>query len=651
MVQRRSALREREIARSRQLAVAAQDLSASSPDEAGDLAVSAYRTADTAEARGALLSTAAYKPAREVFREHRGQVRAVAFDDGGGLLASAGDDGTVLLRGVSDGARAVPLDRDGGGVRALAFQPGHPLLASAGEDRQIVLWDVRTRTVVRVLPVPHGRVNAVTFSADGAVLAAGSQDGTVTVWDTARWREIARPPRRVGEVHDVAFSGTADLLAVAGATGVLLADRVRGGNRLFRDHDGAVLTVALSRDGHTLASGGDDQQVALRDLTGDAAPAFLRRHVSPVRHVEFTADGTRLLSAGADGSIRWWSAPGGGYLTAVASRTEPFFAAALSPDGERLAAVGDESVSLWRKATPSFTGHTRPPDALAFSADGDLLATGGSDSTIVLWNRDGRARRVIETRTPVTALAFRPDGTLVAGDLGGVITLWDAGTGTATRTLATHRGAVAGLSVDPSGRLVVSGGRDHRVMLTDLAGGAAARVLPVGHRGPVNAVAFDGTGQLVASGGADGRVAIWDVGHDRPLGPLVDGGTAIKSVTFSTRGPLLVTGDAAGDVVLWNSADRTRTGTLHSHGASRSVAISTDGRSLAVAGSDSLVTVWRIDGGRPVAALAGHTGPVNAVAFAPGGRDVLASAGPDPRIVLWDLDPAVVTARLCSGCH
>lgn len=114
-------------------------------------------------------------------------------------------------------------------------------------------------------------------------------------------------------MYDVAFGGHATLLAVAGASGVLLADRAGGANRLLRDHDGPVLTVALSRDGHSLASGGDDQQVVLRDLTGGAAPAFLRRHVSPVRHVEFTADGTRLLSAAADGSVRWWAAPGGGY--------------------------------------------------------------------------------------------------------------------------------------------------------------------------------------------------------------------------------------------------------------------------------------------------------------------------------------------------
>lgn len=648
VVQRRAAVHEQEIATSRQLAVQAQAMSASAPDAAATLAVSAYRAAPTAEARGALLSTAAYKPVREVYREHRGRVRAVAFDSDGFLLASAGDDATVLLRDVRDSAEPMRLRRHTGSVRALAFQPGRPLLASAGDDEQIIVWDVRTRAAARVVAVPHGRINTLAFSADGALLAAGSEDGTVTLWDTARWREIERLRRQVGAVYDVAFDGDATLLAVAGATGVLLVDRARNRSRVLRDHVGAVRVVALSRDGRTLASGGEDTQIALRTLGGAASPTFLRRHVSPVGAVGFTTDGTRLFSASGDGSVRWWAVPDGGYLTALTSRGEPFFAAALSSDGERLATGGDESVSLWRQAVPAFTGHTRPPDALAFTVRGDLLATTGSDETISVWGRDGRPRGTMPTASAVTALAFRPDGTLVAGDEAGTITVWDVAARKAVRRVPGNPGGVTSIAVDPGGNFAVSGGRDHSVQLTDLTGAAAPRQLPAGHTGPVNAVAFDRTGQLVASGGADGRIAVWDVGRDRPLGALVDGGSAVKTLAFSPRDPLLAAGDAAGDVVLWSMESRAEVGRVRSRAAVRSVAISADGATLAAAGSDSLVYLWEIATRRQLATLTGHTGPVNAVAFAPGEGQILASSGPDPRIVLWTLEPDDVIARICA---
>jgi WD40 repeat protein len=267
---------------------------------------------------------------------------------------------------------------------------------------------------------------------------------------------------------------------------------------------------------------------------------------------------------------------------------------------------------------------------------------------IRVWGRDGRPRGTIPTAGPVTALVFRPDGTLVAGDAAGTITVWDVAARKPVRTLRGNSGGVTSIAVDPAGKFAVSGGRDHSVQLTDLTGAAAPRLLPAGHAGPVNAVAFDRTGQFVASGGADGRIALWDVGRDRPLGTLVDGRSAVKTLAFSPRDPLLAAGDAAGDIVLWSTERRAEVGRVRSRGAVRSVAISADGTTLAAAGSDSLVYLWEVATGRPVAALTGHTGPANAVAFAPGDGQVLASSGPDPRIVLWTLKPDDVIARICA---
>ncbi|MCS7475795.1 hypothetical protein ACFFQW_24665 [Umezawaea endophytica] len=637
VVQSRSAVRERLVAESRQIAVQAQDLSASWPDAAALLAVSAYRTSPTAEARGALLSTAAYKPVRTVLKDHRGPVRAVAFNQDGTVFATAGDDHAVLLRATAAADAAAVLAEHDGAVRALAFQPGTSVLASAGDDRRIVLWDTRTRLPLRTVTVEAG-VRALVFTADGRTAATASADGVVSLWRTEDWTRTGDVAHDLGEVNGLAVSDDGAVLAVAGAGGVLVVDH--GVPRAFADHDAAVRTVALSHDGRTLASGGDDYQVVLRVLA-TGAKSGLRRHVGSVWSVQFDASGTKVVSTSDDGSIRWWSVPNGGWLTGLITRTHPFHAAALSPDGSHFAAGGDENVSLWRVPLPPLTGHTSPPDGIALSPDGQVLATGGRDRMILLWDREGRQVGRIDVPAHVTALAFRPDGGLVATDVEGTLALWRGDR--LVRTWQGHQGGITSLALSPSGGQAATGGTDASVVVWDLDSAEPGRTLPTGHSGPVNAVAF--VGSALASGGADGRVLRWDPASGA-VSVVREGGPAVKSIAAVPHSSLLAVGDTGGEVALWDEGGEERT-LVTGRGEVESIAVSPDGTTVAAAANDSLITVWHVGDGTHVATLTGHTGPVNAVVFDP--ANDLASSGPDPRVIRWDLDPEEVMSRLCAA--
>src|SRR5262245_59172246 len=105
------------------------------------------------------------------------------------------------------------------------------------------------------------------------------------------------------------------------------------------------------------------------------------------------------------------------------------------------------------------SGHSYKPDAMAFSPDGRLIATGGSDTAIKIW---------------------------------------DAATGRVLRTLNGHVGGVKAVAFSPDGQRLGSGGNDGRIRFWEIASGVEADVTP----GNANALTFSRDGRWVAAGGA-----------------------------------------------------------------------------------------------------------------------------------------------------
>jgi WD40 repeat protein len=168
---------------------------------------------------------------------------------------------------------------------------------------------------------------------------------------------------------------------------------------------------------------------------------------------------------------------------------------------------------------------------VAFTPDGRTLATGSTDTTVILWDFTDPARprqlgpsltgHTDSGRTGrVDSVAFAPDGrTLATASAGDTVILWDLTDPARPRQLGpplltSHTGPVNSVAFAPDGRTLATGSDDTTVILWDLTDPARPRQLGpplTGHNGSVDSVVFVPDGRTLATGSADNTVILWDL--------------------------------------------------------------------------------------------------------------------------------------------
>jgi len=279
---------------------------------------------------------------------------------------------------------------------------------------------------------------------------------------------------------------------------------------------------------------------------------------------------------------------------------------------------------------------------VAFRSDGKLLATGGDDTVVKLWDlRTGKiVHYLIGHNGAVRAVAFSPDGkTLASRSTDGTVMVWNTENGELARTFPVASPRASVLVFRPDGKQLAVDGQDFSIVLLEVATGKTLTTLHA-HTKVVTCAAFSGDGKWLATGSADTTVRIWAMDTGAPIHIMTPpGGGWINAVAFQPGSNVLASAGDADAITLWNLETEQAVRTISGyHGSINGLAFRSDGQSLAAAGSDDTIRVWSMSA-QPAQSFRGPPGSWTSLSFRPDGG-ALAAGHSANQAQIWSLtDP------------
>lgn len=307
----------------------------------------------------------------------------VVGDSAGGVFSFAAKSGAVLWK---------RLENHVGGLLAMDISPNGLLIATAGQDGCVLIWNAQDGQILQKIELGQGWVDNIAWSPDGTRLAA-SISGYVHVYDV-NGKEAWRSQKQPSTISALAWSSPEEL-ATACYGRVSFFNAISGelGEKL--EWKGSLVSLVLSSDGNIVACGSQDNSVHFwRRSTGQdsqmqgypgkpsalafdrtntllatsggravtvwsfqgngpegTSPSSLELHVRPITTLAFSMRGRRLASGGRDGGVAIWSLKenGEGGVVGAAIVSDVIANLAWRPDDRALAALDSGGgVTVWR---------------------------------------------------------------------------------------------------------------------------------------------------------------------------------------------------------------------------------------------------------------------------------------------------------------
>lgn len=561
--------------------------------------------------------------------EGTGLLSRVAFSPDSTQVAIGDWDGITSLWDVSTGAKLATFTNNEY-VCSVAFSPDGKTLATGTRDHKATLWDINTGKE-RWSIFHEDLVSSVAFSSDGSLLGTGSWDSTAKLCDVEKGevrRCFTHQKNSVDIELDAGIVETFNTLGINCiafspngryfATGDRLASDIKGVTTLWEIESGvAVWDFTHEKSATSITFSTDNRFMATRFSNGD----------TDVHHI---VDGTTVRIQEGNWAKHTKKPP------ANHPRGLYGWLVSFSPDGKHLAAVEQmSSLKIWDlvsginiKTIDQDMGHA---EALSYASDGYCFGVSRSSKGKTSWNcatfwKDQEQQIDFLYEEPhgdILSAAVSPDAKIVAtGGDDKKVYLWDRATQKLVNTLSGHIGPIINLAFSPSGpHLVSTGGTECESKEKD---------------GVVYAYPLE-DGQI------DKTARVWYIETGAEIATLTHL-SSVKTIVFSPDSTYLATASevnaqSCDTVHLWDTKRWQKIMTFETVRV-ESLSFSADSSLLSVGGRGRKpkIQIWNVKTAQLVVEFSGHKSDVESVVFSPDGT-LLASGSFDGTILLWDMKP------------
>lgn len=515
-----------------------------------------------------------YSPA---IKQVQGACGSLDYSPDGRHLLAAGSDGRLRISDTETGQIVLTIDAHPKNALAKFSSDGRQII-SCGTDQIIKTWDTSNGFKLGShAGAPCESITAI--SGRPRVAVFGDRKGAL--YDVATGERLkAFGDLNIHNISGVAISPNADRLVVGSKDGVITLLDVESGTVVQEEKTslGEITAVNISVDGRSTIFGtrsGSLYRWRSTDSSFESTAALGAKHGA-----RFTRDQSKVISVGPDGQIEYWDARTGNLLKSFARPGHPKQNLASTSDGVFAGYDGKSAIEILANDGDRFqlkaNGLSSKNVHVAFSRDGRFLVSAGDDSTIRIWNMEGR--RLEKT---LSADGARADGCAAISPTGSFVVskgwkseifIWDVRKSTVLRKMDGFIFDCADAFAGDADNIVLQ--RGSNVQIINLATNETIQSVE-DSQARSNATSDDG--QFIASAQANGGIFIWDAKNAVLLHKLIGHSQFSASVRFSSDGARLVTTGFDHTLRIWDVAAGTLLVTIFSVDATSWVALTPEG--------------------------------------------------------------------------